>query len=453
MSEIRDSIHGFIQRSELEERIIDTNIFQRLRRIKQLAMAYLVYPGAMHTRFEHSLGVMHIAGRLSERLLLDDEKLRVIVRLAALLHDIGHGPFSHVSECVLDKYVEGAKLEIKEKIHEKLTCEIILHNPELAEIIEDKDRERVVEILDGSSTDQLAKNIVSGPLDADKQDYLLRDSYYCGVKYGIFDIERLMETLTFINNNEEKYLAISHDGIYTLEQYILAKYHMTTQVYRHKVRLVTDAMIVRAIELGLNEDKIDWLIKLYNYDQSANYMKNYLEWDDNRLICSLLYNENESFYATKIFRQLHERKLFKRVFSKSLREFRDPLLRDFLSKINENKRKNEMESHLADNISSIMKSGYIDSNSLIIHSFNIKSVRIQSRDNEKEPIMICDCAGPKSFEDVSTLFRSINAEENDFFIEVYAPIKYSDINEKRELIARCESLIHEFFSNDCISYE
>ena len=100
--EIRDPVYGFIQRFELEEKIIDSSVFQRLRGIKQLALANLVYPGALHTRFEHSLGVMHVAGKLSERLIDDDETKRLI-RLAALLHDIGHGPFSHVSENILDK--------------------------------------------------------------------------------------------------------------------------------------------------------------------------------------------------------------------------------------------------------------------------------------------------------------------------------------------------------------
>ena len=99
MREIRDPVHGFIHRSSVEEEIIDTPLFQRLRKIKQLALASMVYPGALHTRFDHSLGVMHLAGRLSDR-LLDDMETKRIVRFAALLHDVGHGPFSHVSELI-----------------------------------------------------------------------------------------------------------------------------------------------------------------------------------------------------------------------------------------------------------------------------------------------------------------------------------------------------------------
>lgn len=123
--EIRDPVHGFIYRTSLEETIIDTGIFQRLRSIKQLAMASLVYPGALHTRFEHSLGVMHLAGKLCQQLLTDQDGIEQtrIVRLAALLHDIGHGPFSHVSESVLEVFYDREKIKPKatEKIHELLT--------------------------------------------------------------------------------------------------------------------------------------------------------------------------------------------------------------------------------------------------------------------------------------------------------------------------------------------
>ena len=132
LHEMRDPIHGFIKLSKRERDLIDTQVFQRLRRIRQLAMTFLVYPGAVHTRFDHSIGVMHIAGRICTRLqelnpkrICDEDIDRV--RLAALLHDVGHGPFSHVSEHLLDKYAPtdadtGQNLE---KIHEKITVDII----------------------------------------------------------------------------------------------------------------------------------------------------------------------------------------------------------------------------------------------------------------------------------------------------------------------------------------
>lgn len=169
--EIRDPIHGFINRRPREHQIIDTKLFQRLRGIKQLALASLVYPGALHTRFDHSIGAMHVAGRVAEKLKLAPEE-QTVLRLASLLHDVGHGPFSHVSEEVL-KGISGQK-----QIHEQLTASIIKTNDELNGPLSRNDREEIVGLLDGTRGDSVLKTILSGPLDMDKQDYLLRDSYF-----------------------------------------------------------------------------------------------------------------------------------------------------------------------------------------------------------------------------------------------------------------------------------
>ena len=203
--ELRDPIHGFIYRSETEQKIIDTKIFQRLRGIRQLAMANLGYPGALHTRFEHSIGTMHIASRMAKQFLLDQDRER-LVRLAALLHDIGHGPFSHISEYALSNYYDKSKMgEIAtEKIHEKITQQIIQEDEALSHLISDSDREKIVKLLAGKGI-SLERQIVSGPLDADKQDYLLRDSYFCGVKYGVYDIERLINTLQVYSEKHDEF--------------------------------------------------------------------------------------------------------------------------------------------------------------------------------------------------------------------------------------------------------
>lgn len=154
--EMRDPIHGFIKLSEKEKKLIDTQVFQRLRRIRQLAMTFLVYPGAMHTRFDHSIGVMHIAGRICQKLReLNPTKVSNgdidRVRLAALLHDVGHGPFSHVSEHLLDKYApaDANTGQIREKIHEKITVDIIQNDPQINEILSEDERDFVVEIIGG----------------------------------------------------------------------------------------------------------------------------------------------------------------------------------------------------------------------------------------------------------------------------------------------------------------
>ena len=262
--EIREPIHGFIHLEESEIEIIDKPIFQRLRRIKQLAFAHLVYPGAMHTRFDHSLGARHVAASMGQALGLGNEEIRW-VRLTALLHDLGHGPFSHVSENLLARF---AKPEIirdqgLEEIHELITMQLI---QDKSLPLSDLERERIIGILlteNGAKRelmvkflkvkdrppDPVLKQIISGPLDADKQDYLLRDSYFCGVKYGIFDMARLHNTLESESEPAVgKILAISEDGVHAVEQYVMAKYYMNTQVYRHRVRLATDAMLTRAME-------------------------------------------------------------------------------------------------------------------------------------------------------------------------------------------------------------
>ena len=150
MSEIRDPIYGFIQPTEEEFKIIDTAIFQRLRRISQLACAYLVYPGALHTRFEHSIGVMHLTNQMLLKFsnYVDDRKIRII-RLAALLHDIGHGSFSHVSEEILEQFQDETVKNI-EKIHENITFELIKTSPELKDILNETDLEEIVKILSGA---------------------------------------------------------------------------------------------------------------------------------------------------------------------------------------------------------------------------------------------------------------------------------------------------------------
>ena len=192
--EMRDPIHGFIKLSKKEKQLIDTKVFQRLRRIRQLAMAFLVYPGAMHTRFDHSIGVMHIAGRICTRLReLNPERVSNEdmdrVRLAALLHDVGHGPFSHVSEYLLDAHaLDRTDMgPMREKIHEKITVDIIRTDPEIRDILSEEERDFVADMIQGQDTQDWQRDIVSSELDADKMDYLLRDSYFTGVKYGIYD--------------------------------------------------------------------------------------------------------------------------------------------------------------------------------------------------------------------------------------------------------------------------
>lgn len=214
----RDPLYGFIGLSEKEVRLVDTSVFRRLHRIKQLSHTHLVYPSALHTRFEHSLGTMHIAGRMCDELGLEKET----VRQAALLHDIGHGPFSHLFEYVLEKINPGIT-----DIHEKITKMIINDDEEMNGIL-GSDKEKIVDILHPKSkmdfkSTTLHSDIVSGSLDADKMDYLRRDSYFLGVYYGMFDLERVIYTL---RSTPGKYpsLGIDSRGKDAVESYRLARH-------------------------------------------------------------------------------------------------------------------------------------------------------------------------------------------------------------------------------------
>lgn len=435
--EIRDPIHGFIERSSTEEKLIDTGAFQRLRSIKQLAMANLVYPGALHTRFDHSIGVMHIASKMLEHFNLNDDDKNKIVRYAALLHDIGHGPFSHVSEEILDHYSRN-KLSEKslEKTHEAITCKIIEKNKEISKLLSDNQREEIINYIKGKNCDSIRRNIISGPLDADKQDYLLRDSYYCGVKYGIFDIDRLISQLSIISDKYHPSIGVTNEGIHALEQFVIAKYHMTSQVYRHKTRLVTDSMIVRAIRLGIDKDNLSFLKELYCFNDGDEYIDNYLNWDDNRLVNTIIFETNENLASKKLFQNLKYRKLFKRVFSAEGVAF-DRQLTDFLFKNKNNDDVTKtLERKIAETISKEF-SQHIDEEFVIFKMFSLKAIVEQAKDDEGTILVNIPSANPFSFFDSSELFKYIRDAQSQQFIEVYAPVKYisdEDKNNKKTLL-------------------
>lgn len=438
--EIRDPIHGFIYRTSLEQEIIDTPLFQRLRKIKQLAMASLVYPGAVHTRFEHSLGVMHLAGKLAERLNLDDENRR-LVRLAALLHDIGHGPFSHVSEAIVDRFYNREKVSLpgnNEKIHELITYGLIERDLSLSKLLSEREREKIVGLLKGNWGDRLLKDIVSGPLDADKQDYLLRDSYFCGVKYGIYDSDRLIDTLEVLKDRDEHVLAVSVDGVHTLEQFVLAKYYMTTQVYRHKIRLITDAMITRAIELGIVKDNLDYLSRLYSFDGTEEFFNNWLAWNDEVLTTTICTDSTPEGYCKKIFRRLAERNLFKQIFSMRIGDLKNPVVRQRISE--------EFDSFKEEIERKVGESLEIEPHLVISNKFTIQSVREQSR-NSVGSILVLRNGGPVTFEEESLLFRSIDEAEKDEFLEIYAPVVFKDPKDKKIRRREYNEKIQEIIEN------
>lgn len=440
---VRDPVHGFVHLDGKEADILSSRILQRLRGIRQLAFAHLVYPGAHQTRFEHSLGVCHIAGLLAEQFDLAAEDRR-LVRLAALVHDIGHGPFSHISEDVLEIYADRTKvadrLEGEEaKIHELVTQDLITTDADLERILGKDDCVKVSKLLTEGFDEPLLRSLVSGPLDSDKQDYLLRDSCYCGVKYGIFDLDQMHRALIARDPGDgSKQLMITENGIHALEQFVLAKYYMTSQVYRHRIRLITDQLLIRAITTGIDLDGNEELHKLYAYDGSAEFAEKYIQWDDSRFLLHFGGEQFAGTYLHRLLNRLRQRRLLKRVYRRKIKEFPEHCIEP-LEQINKKEAKakrTELESNIFGMIVNDFKS-YLesdeDASSVIVHTYKLKSVKEQSRNNEG-PILVDRIPKPEMFEEESSLFHSIDVELSEAYVEVYAPVNYDSPAQKRKLL-------------------
>jgi len=452
--EIRDPIHGFIVVNGEEVEIVCSAVFQRLRRIRQLAFANLVYPGALHTRFDHSLGVFHLAERMAEKGSLDSDQKR-LVRLAALLHDLGHGPFSHVSEQALEIFADHEDLAQRlggkrpDKIHELVTQDILDKDATLKRILGAKRIDDVKQLLTRGHEDPVLKAIISGPLDADKQDYLLRDSYFCGVKYGVFDIDRLHRIFEFEEDSRgEKTLMVAHDGVHTLEQFVLAKYFLTAQVYGHRVRRITDQMLIRAIVLGIEEDSIDSLRDLFSYGGQEEFCSNYIQWDDWRFMSEFGADSLKGSYCQDLVARLKERRLLKEVFDapqSSLPEVCRAKIKE-ISKPKHKATRQDIECGIA---TSLRDAGLaFDSNLprperlVIVHDYSLKSVREQSR-NDEGSIMIAEVS-PVPFEEASQLFLSIDEKLTTPHLAVYAPVSYDNPTEKNRLCGKAREAIMTF---------
>ena len=311
---IRDPLYGFIDLTDDEIRVIDTAAYQRLRMIKQLSHAYLVYPTAVHSRFEHTLGAAHIAGRMCDTLgICEDDKADV--RLAVLLHDIGHGPMSHLFEGVLEKINPGMH-----DIHEFISRAIISTDPEIERALGSR-KDAVLRILEGgvggSGGDRdlpLLADIAAGKLDADKLDYLRRDSFHAGVSYGMFDLERILRTLRATEGGR-RHIAVAEKGIDAIENYRLARYLMHAQVYEHHARLAADRMFMRALDSAIHDegvvDRDLFRIHRGSYDANAEFLSGYMRLDD----CSIhhiITSSSASGASGKLLRDIRRRTLWKR---------------------------------------------------------------------------------------------------------------------------------------------
>lgn len=276
MKVIRDPIHDYIELDELALALVDSPEVQRLRRIKQLGFSNLVYPGANHTRFEHSLGVYHLTMQLIKQV---DEYQRQELLAAALLHDIGHGPFSHATEELIQRYTRRSHSDVEE----------LLKRGEVAQVLREHS-------LSPSSIAGHIKGItyegqiINSEIDVDRMDYLVRDAYYTGVAFGLIDHVRLIHELRF---NENK-LVLSAGGLQAAESLLVSRFLMHPTVYFHHVSRIAESMVTHAaeymIEHGLPPSRLQRM-------------------DDAALMHEM---KNRGGYAAEIAGRLEERNLFKR---------------------------------------------------------------------------------------------------------------------------------------------
>ncbi|MFC7685867.1 HD domain-containing protein [Ureibacillus sp. GCM10028918] len=231
----KDPVHRYVHvRDQIIWDLIGTKEFQRLRRIKQLGTSYLVFHGAEHSRFNHSLGVYEIVRRIVDDVFRGrpqwDESERLVVLCAALLHDLGHGPFSHSFENVFHTD------------HEYYTRLILLGNTEVNAVLRKVSEdfpERVALVIEKNYTNTLAVSLISSQIDADRMDYLQRDAYFTGVSYGHFDMERILRVI----RPRQGQIVFKASGMHAIEDYIMSRYQMYLQIYFHPVSRSAEAIL------------------------------------------------------------------------------------------------------------------------------------------------------------------------------------------------------------------
>lgn len=246
--EIKDPVHGYVYISQTEKDLVDSFPVQRLHRLRQLAGAEYVYPGANHTRFEHSVGTMYLAQRLTKDSNLSQylsKEETEILQFAALLHDVGHGPFSHVYEHLLEKFLD--------KTHEEMTVWII-EESELHDILEKAgyDASSVAKLAAGSLHRKgklYLDQVIQSAVDVDKLDFVVRDTYHTGAEYGNVDVFRLIHMLDVLDDS----LAVDSGALSALESFILARIESFKSIYFHRVSRAAQIMLATAMEQAKDE--------------------------------------------------------------------------------------------------------------------------------------------------------------------------------------------------------
>jgi HD superfamily phosphohydrolase len=249
---VRDPIHGDIKITGILVDLLKTPEVQRLHNIKQLGFAHLVFPGAHHTRFEHSLGCSMIASQIADILSLNDKE-KILITCAAQLHDIGHGPFSHTLESILLERFGVNHVDLTEKLilgrYNILDTkeQQFISAPKVHEILEtyQVDEKDIVNIIRGKlSKKSYLSQLLNSTIDVDQLDYLMRDAYYTGVAYGMIDLQRLLQTIMIHKGN----LTIMRKGVNVVENILMARALMYSSVYFHKTVRIPELMLSKALE-------------------------------------------------------------------------------------------------------------------------------------------------------------------------------------------------------------
>jgi hypothetical protein len=400
--DIIDPIHDFVRVYDNELKIIDTPIFQRLRRIRQLSGAHLIYPGAQHTRFEHSLGVMHIASMagqaLAEKGVVSSDDIQNL-RLAGLLHDIGHGPFSHLFEEIFEE---------KRKIsHEDLGRDIILKT-EIGDIISKNgfDKKLITKLAFGDSKFQFMNEIISGVLSADIMDYLLRDGYFTGAEHAKIDHHRLTYSLDVYKNK----LALDKSSLVNFETMMISRFQMFKAVYFHKTVRAGEVMLLEAMDLA--EDELG--LSSMNLDE-------YLKLSDDVILAKLLNlpEHNSKLKASKkIATNYLNRNLFKSVFESTLTG------------------KAITKKHMQELREEVSKKSKIDINEIFVDSSNTPSIPLSPSKKESKSIILLENDGNKTTakEILISQIKLVSAMSGFMkILRVYTPAKN---RKKVEMVAK-----------------
>ena len=408
---IRDPIHGDIKVEGLFVDLLETPELQRLYNIKQLGFAHLVFPGAHHTRLEHSLGTYDIASKAGDHLKFEESE-KEILSCAALLHDIGHGPFSHTLESILRESLNVDHMDLAEKmifgsyeIFEAAEKEII-DSPSVCEILDKYsiDKKMVADIIKGDESKKpYLCHLLNGVVDVDQLDYLTRDAYYTGVAYGMIDTERFLQTLTKYDDN----IAILRKGVGVVENILMARALMYSSVYFHKTVRIAELMLSKAIEMIPDIDPFE-----------------FFRMTDDELIAS---SKKMGSYQFEIVTRLKYRKLFKQVYSKSVTSLDEEHV-EYVKKLEDVNIRREKERELEDQVG--IPRGHV------IIDVPYQELRLSEPRIDQADIMVVADEGVKNLDYFTPVASAIRSRPvPDWFVMIIADGKFRDaISKKAEKI-------------------